>query len=146
MSSVEEPALSEHERYKRQQDERGWAMSCHIAVLAAAILPFGHILGPLVVWLVKKDQYPLVNDQGKESVNFQITMTIFAVILLIVFVVSLLSFIAGDYEAEFPVSLLLSIAAMLLLGIINLVLIVIAAVRSYRGEKYRYPLSIRFIS
>lgn len=144
MSTVEEPAQSEHEIYKRQHDERGWAMFCHVAVLAAFIFPFGHIIGPLVVWLAKKEQYPLVDDQGKESVNFQITMTIFVVILLVVFIVGLLVSVAGD--AGFPATLILSLGGMLLLGIINMIFVILAAIRSYHGERYRYPFSIRFIS
>jgi hypothetical protein len=139
-------ALSEHEIYKRRHDERSWAMLCHIAVFLAIVIPFGHVVGPLVVWLVKKDQYPLVDDQGKEALNFQLTMTIFFIILLIVFVVGLLSFIAGDFNGDFPLTFLYSGLALFALGIINLVFIIIAAVRSYRGEKYRYPVSIRFVS
>ncbi len=141
-----DPARAAHEAYKQQHDERAWAMLCHLAVFSSVIIPFGHIFGPLIVWMVKKEQYPLVEDQGRESLNFQISMTIYTVIILIVFIAALLSFIAGDYDARFPVSLILAIGAFILLGIVNLVLIIIAAVRAYKGEKYRYPLLIHFIS
>lgn len=137
---------SEHEIYKQQHDERSWAMLCHIAVFLAIVIPFGHVVGPLVIWLIKKDQYPLVDDQGKESLNFQLTMTIFSIILLIVFIVGLLSFVAGDFEARIPYTMLYSGLAFVGLGITNFVFIVIAAVRSYRGEAYRYPISIHFVS
>lgn len=139
-------ALSEHEIYKRQHDERSWAMLCHIGVFLALVIPFGHVVGPLVVWLVKKDQFPLVDDQGKESLNFQLTMTIFFIILLIVFIVSLLAFIAGDFDGDFPINIIVTGVSLFVLGIINLVFIIIAAARSYKGEKYRYPLSIHFVS
>jgi uncharacterized Tic20 family protein len=49
-----------------------WAMFCHIAAFAFFIFPFGNILGPLVIWLIKKETYPFVDEQGKESLNFQI--------------------------------------------------------------------------
>jgi uncharacterized protein len=137
---------SEHEAWKRVQDERSCAMLCHVAVLAAMVVPFGHIIGPLVAWLAKREQYPLVDDQGKEALNFQISMTIYTVLILVVFVVGLIEIISGQVEDTVPLTLLLSGAALVLLGIINVVLIVIASVRSYRGERYRYPLSIRFVS
>ncbi|MBE0644474.1 MAG: DUF4870 domain-containing protein [Bacteroidetes bacterium] len=142
----DDPAAAAHESYKKEQDERSWAMLCHLAVFSSVIIPFGHIIGPLVVWMVKKEQFPLVADQGRESLNFQISMTIYTVIILIVFVVSLLGFIAGDYHEKFPTPLILSSASFLVLGLVNLVMVIIAAVRAYKGERYRYPLSIHFVS
>ncbi len=142
----EDPDRIAHEAYKKEHDERAWGMLCHLAVFSSAVIPFGHILGPLIVWMVKKEQYPLVEDQGRESLNFQISMTIYAVIILIVFVASLLGVIAGDYHDEFPATLILAGAALLILALLNFVFIIIAAIRAYRGEKYRYPLSIHFVS
>lgn len=141
-----EAPLSEHELYKRQQDERSWAMLCHISVFLSAVIPFGNIVGPLVVWMVKRDQYPLVKDQGRESLNFQITMTIFSGILLIVLIVGLISFAAEDNQGPFPRTALFAGLGLLALGIINTIFIIIAAIRSYKGEQYRYPFSIHFVS
>ena len=58
-------------------DERTWAMFCHLSTLAGWIIPFANLIAPLVIWLVKKDQYPMVDDQGKEALNFQINITIY---------------------------------------------------------------------
>ena len=90
-------------------------------------IPFGNILGPLVLWAIKKDEMPSVNEHGKESINFQISMTIYTII-------------AG-------LSILLAIGIVLLPAIIvlNLVLVIIAGVKAANGEFYRYPLTIRFI-
>ncbi len=55
-----------------EKDARTWAMLCHIGAFAGYIIPFGHIIAPLVIWLIKKDESPFVDDQGKESLNFQI--------------------------------------------------------------------------
>ena len=114
-----------------QSDERQarmWGMLCHLSALVGFIgVPFGNILGPLVVWLIKKDEFPFVNDQGKESLNFQISMTIYTVIAVI------LAFF------------LIGIPAVLVLPIIDVILIVIASVQANNGEAYRYPLTIRFI-
>ncbi len=106
--------------------EKTWAMLCHIASFAYFI-PLGHVLGPLIVWLIKKDESELVDDQGKESLNFQISMTIYLVIA-IPFVI-----------------LLIGIPLLIALGILDVVLVVLAAVSAAQGNPYRYPLSIKFI-
>ena len=58
------------------KDERMWGMFCHLAALAGFIIPFGNIIGPLIVWQIKKEEFPFVEDQGKESLKFQISIFI----------------------------------------------------------------------
>lgn len=108
-------------------EERTWGMFCHLAALAGYVIPFGSIIGPLVVWLIKKDQMPFVNDQGKESLNFQITVVI-AMIVSGVLMFVLIGF------------LLLAAVA-----IADLVFVIIAAIQANKGVAYRYPYTIRFI-
>lgn len=55
-------------------EERQWGMFAHLATLIGLIIPLGSILGPLVIWLIKKDTMPFVEDQGKEAVNFQLSL------------------------------------------------------------------------
>jgi uncharacterized Tic20 family protein len=111
-----------------EKDERMWAMFCHLASLAGYTgIPFANILGPLIIWQIKKGQSPLVDDQGKESVNFQISLTIYVL-------VGLLSLCIG-----------IGIIVLPALGIFDLVFTIIAAVKANQGEMYRYPLTIRFI-
>lgn len=110
-----------------EKDARTWAMFCHIGAFAGYIIPFGNIIAPLIIWLIKKAESPLVDDQGKESLNFQISVTIYA------FVALLLTLILIGY--------ILFVALM----IFDLVMVIIAAVKVNSGEKYRYPLCIRFI-
>lgn len=110
------------------RDERMWGMLCHLSALAMFILPAaGNIIGPLIVYLIKKDEYSFVDDQGKESLNFQITVTIlmFASAILIIIGIGILLLLA--------------------IGIAALVFTIIAAVRANEGEFYRYPWSIRFL-
>jgi hypothetical protein len=110
------------------RDERMWGMLCHLAAFAGIIIPIaGNIVGPLIVYLLKKDEYSFVDDQGKESLNFQITVT------LLVFASGLL--------------IIVGIGALLLavIGIAALVFTIIAAVKANEGEFYRYPWSIRFL-
>jgi len=111
-----------------QKQERMWAMICHLAALVAFIgIPFGNVLGPLVIWLIKKNEMPLVDVNGKEALNFQISMTIYFV------VAGLLAFIV------------IGIPLMFMIGIANLVLVIMAAVKVNNGEEYQYPLTIRLI-
>lgn len=108
-------------------EERTFAMLCHLAALSGYVIPFGNLVGPLVIWLLKKEQYALVDDQGKESLNFQITVSIAAVIGFI------LSFV------------LIGIPLLILVGIGALVLTILAGVKANNGVAYRYPFTIRLI-
>ncbi len=108
------------------RDENMWGMFCHLSAFAGYIIPFGNIIGPLVIWLLKKDEYPLVDDQGKESLNFQISIAIYAVISLILALVI--------------IGFLLLIA----IGILNLVMIIVASIKANEGVRFRYPLTIKF--
>ena len=109
------------------KDSKTWGLLCHLVALAGFIIPFGNIVGPLVIWLIKKDEMPFVDDQGKESLNFQISMTIYTLI-------------AGLLIFAFIGFVLLPAVA-----ILNLVFIVIASVKANQGIRYRYPLCIRLI-
>jgi hypothetical protein len=105
-----------------------WATLCHLTALTLFVgIPFGNILLPLVIWLVKKQEFPFVDEQGKESLNFQISMTIYGII-------------AGLLCYVFIGFILLPIIL-----VANIVLIIIATVKTSRGEGYSYPLTIRVI-
>ncbi|HEX4950373.1 MAG TPA: DUF4870 domain-containing protein [Blastocatellia bacterium] len=114
--------------YETSKDDRTWGLLCHLAGFAAfTAIPFANILGPLVVWLIKKDQSWFVNDQGKEAMNFQISMTVYFII------------------AGILIFILVGIPLLIVLGIGWLVLMVIAAIKANEGVTYRYPLTLRFI-
>ncbi len=105
-----------------------WAMFCHLAGLCAFVIPLvGNIVGPLILWQIKKDEYPFVGEQGKEAVNFLISMTIYGLIS------AALSFVCIGFFL---------LAAV---GVVDLVFLLIAAVKANNGQHYRYPLTIRFI-
>jgi len=111
------------------KDACTWAMLCHIAGLGWLVVPaVGGIIGSLIVWQIKKDLSPFVNQNGKEALNFQISMLIYAI------VAGLLCFICVG------MFLLPAVA------IADIVLAIIAAVKASNGEAYRYPLAIRFIA
>lgn len=114
--------------------ERVWHMSCHLSALAGLLVPFGNILGPLIIWQMKKHELPSMDPHGKAAVNFQISVTLVAIAG---FVVALgLSFVCVGYLL-FPL-----VAAVAVCG---LVFAVVAGVKANDGQEFRYPWSIEFI-
>ena len=101
---------------------RTFGMLCHLMALAGYLVPLlGNILGPLIVWLVKREEHPFIDDQGKESLNFQITV-------VIALVVSGLLMCVGVGFVLVP-----------LVALVALIFIIIAAVQANSGQRYRYP-------
>jgi uncharacterized Tic20 family protein len=110
------------------KEELNWAMFCHLAALSGFVIPLGNVIGPLIIWLIKKDTMPLVNQHGKEALNFQITV-------LIAFLISAVLTI-----------ILIGFLLMVVVGIGALVLTIMAAVKVANGQAdYRYPWALRLI-
>jgi len=114
------------------KDARMWAMICHLSALAGFVVPMiGNIVAPLIVWQIKKEEFPFVDEQGKEAVNFQISMSLYMLISAPIWI--LLSFVC--------IGVLIPVA----ISIVDLIFLLIAAVKANDGHHYRYPLTIRFI-
>ncbi len=109
-------------------DEKTMAMLAHLMSFAACFIPLGNVLGPLVIWLLKKDTSPFVDAHGKESLNFQITWMIYYMVSAVLTLV------------------IIGIFLLLALAIAQIVLAIIAAVAANSGKSYRYPLTLRLIS
>jgi uncharacterized protein len=109
------------------QDDRTWGMLAHLSGLIASLLGGMSFLGPLIVWLIKKDQ-PFVADQAKEALNFQIAMTIVIMI--------------GIATAFFCIGFII----LPLVFIASLVYSIIGAMEANKGVYYRYPYTIRLIN
>ncbi|NLA68867.1 MAG: DUF4870 domain-containing protein [Gammaproteobacteria bacterium] len=115
--------------------QRQWALFAHLSALSALFTGgIGAVIGPLVIWLVKKDTMPFVDDQAKEALNFNITVAI-AVIALSVIGTILLIVLVGF------VFFFLAFAV----GIYWLVMTIIAAMKANEGVAYRYPFTLRLI-
>ena len=119
-------------------EERQWAMFAHLSALLGGLVTsafggWGFFLGPLVIWLMKKDTMPFVADQAKEALNFNITVSAVMVVLVILGLVTL------------GIGFLLTGPLMMLIGLAALVLIVIAAIKANEGIAYRYPLTVRLV-
>jgi len=108
------------------KDARMWAMWCHLGGLAGYIgIPFGNILVPAVIWMLKKDSHPFVDQQGKEALNFQISMTIYA------------------FVAALTLLIMIGIIILPILILAGVVLSIIAGIKANDGIAYRYPFTIR---
>ena len=120
-------------------EEKQWAMFAHLSALLGGILTsgwagnIGFFIGPLVIWLMKKDTMPFVADQAKEALNFAITVSLVFLALLILTVMTL------------GIGAVLSIPLMLVVGVTALVLVIIAAIRANEGVAYRYPFALRLV-
>lgn len=108
--------------------ERNWAVLCHLGGFGLYLIPtVGHVLVPLVIWLLKRNESPFIDENGREALNFQISVTIYGVIA------GVLAFV------------LVGFVLLAALAVFQFVLMVIASVRASQGESYRYPLTLRLI-
>jgi uncharacterized Tic20 family protein len=133
----------------RDQTVRTWSMLCHLAALAGFIFPLGTVIGPLIVWQIKKNELPEIDPHGKESVNFQLTVLILNIIAtFIIFSILGIGFGFGQLWRS-PLSLLGGGFGLgIILAIINVlawVLAIVAGIKANNGEFYKYPFAIRFI-
>ncbi|AZF18649.1 DUF4870 domain-containing protein [Pseudomonas sp. R3-18-08] len=106
---------------------RQGAMLCHLAAFLGFVFPFGSVVGPLILWQMKKEQDAFIDDQGKEALNFQITVAI-AWIACIVLAFAVIGFFL-----------------MIALGIATVVLTIIGSIKANKGIAYRYPLTWRLV-
>ena len=103
------------------------AMLCHLAAFLGFVFPFGSVVGPLILWQMKKEKDAFIDDQGKEALNFQITVAI-AWIACIVLAFTIVGFFL-----------------MFALAIATIVLTIIGSIKANKGIAYRYPLTWRVI-
>ena len=108
-------------------EAKQWAFFAHLSALVGFVVPFGSLIGPLIIWQMKKNEMPFVDDQGKEALNFQITMVI--------------AFVASCILMLVLIGFLLAA----IVGIMDLVYTIIAAIAANNGQVYRYPFNLRLI-
>ena len=119
-------------------EEKQWALFAHLSAIVGGILTghmfgWGCFAGPLIIWLIKKDTMPFVNDQAKEALNFNITLAIVGFALLLLTLMTL------------GLGLLIAIPVGAVVGIGWLVFTIIAAIKANEGVAYRYPFAIRLV-
>ncbi len=119
-------------------DERSFSLLMHLSLLGHIIVPYFAIAIPIVMYLVKKGQSPFIDDHAKESINFQLTLLIYSILLPV------LAALIGALTCG--VGLVLIIPALFGPYILGLIGMVMATMAANRGEFFRYPMSFRFLS
>jgi uncharacterized Tic20 family protein len=121
--------MSTGEPLAQSSEERMWGMLCHLTALSGFLTGgLGFILGPLIVWLIKKDQFRFVNDQGKESLNIQISMMIYSIISGLLIIIGI------------------GVVFLLAIVVVEIVLPIMASIAANEGKYYKYPLTMRFLN
>ncbi len=116
--------------------EINWSMAAHLSALAIFVLPaLGQIVGPLVIWLFRRNVSPFVAEHATEALNAQISYTIYSIVISVVAVIFFITVIL------IPLAILLFVA----LAIFWLVTLILSTMAASKGQNYRYPLSIRLI-
>ena len=114
-------------------DARQWAMLCHLSAVLGWLMPLGNLILPVVLWQMRKGRDAFINEQGKESVNFQVS----ALLAMVVGSACLIS------SASFLVTI--GLLVIVVVAIAMLVLPIIAGVKANKGHHYRYPFTWRLI-
>ena len=108
---------------------RNWAVAAHLSGLSLYLgIPFGNIIGPLLIWLFKRGESPFIEAQAKEALNFQLSITIYGVV------------------AGLLIILLVGVFLIPIVLILQIVLTIVAAVRASEGKAYTYPFTIRLVA
>ena len=113
---------------KIKKEHRNWAMACHLSALFMLLgVPLANVIGPLVFWLLKREEHKLIDYSGKESLNFQISMSVYMIAAFIL------------------IFAVIGIIILPILIVVNVIYVIIASIETSEGKKYKYPLTIRFI-
>jgi len=108
-------------------EETNWGMFAHLSALLGFVIPFGNVVGPLVIWLTKGKESAHVAEQAKESLNFQITVALAFLVCFVLAFVVIGFFLMG------------------VVALADLILVFIAAFAASKGEAYRYPFAVRLV-
>lgn len=114
-------------------NEKQFALFVHLSALLGFFIPFGNIIAPLVLWQIKKNESAFIDDQGKEAVNFNLTLLLVGLGLVILTLIT------------FGIGALLTVPLGLALGVVWLVFAILAGMKANEGVVYRYPYILRLI-
>lgn len=140
-----------------EQSIRRWAMWCHLSVLLSIVIstllliPFLGVLIPYTVWRIGRDRHPFIDAQGREAVNFQLSMSIYFVVALVLWLFLAFSVCAvtisntSTFVNSLSAVAFLGIAIVILFAIFQGCACIVAAACAYRGQSYRYPFVLRFL-
>lgn len=124
-AQVQEPVQKQGQELS--QDERNMGIAVQVSSFAGYIIPFGSILGPFIVWLMKRDEMPFVDECGRNCINFKISLMIYMMISAVLMFVGIGFLLIG------------------VLAIVDIVFTIIAAMKASEGVSYKYPMTIKFL-
>lgn len=124
VASVEAAGIPSAEN---ERDQRVWCMLCHLSALLGYIVPFAHVLAPLLIWIAKRNTTRGIDDAGRESLNFQLTVSLFGLVGIML-------------SAVF-----IGLVMLFTLVVFHFCMTLVAALRAQRGESFRYPLTLRIV-
>ena len=134
-----------------QDDFHLWALFCHLSIFLSIVIPLANYIVPLVLWLLKRKESPLVDHHGKESINFQISRLIYGMGILVFLAFSILPWIFLKSKMTLALAGLLSlpvlasITAGLVLILAGIILPIVAGIKAFHREDYRYPAILRYV-
>lgn len=117
--------MSDFEQLSR--DDRNMGLAVHLASFSGYLIPFGSILGPLIVWLMKREEIAFVDSCGRNCLNFKISVMVYAIISMILMFIGIGFILLG------------------VLAVFDIVVTIIAAMKASEGISYQYPLTIKFL-
>lgn len=109
------------------RDEKNMGIAIHASSFAGYMIPFGSILGPLVVWLMKRDEIAFVDKCGRNCLNFKLSLMIYMMVSAVLMFVGIGFIMVG------------------ILAILDIVFTIIAVMKASEGISYQYPMSIKFL-
>ncbi len=114
------------------RDAKMWATLCHLAGFLSFVgIPFAGVIGPLAIWLVKREEHPLIDENGREALNFQLSLVVYSII--------------GFLLCVTVIGMVIGIPLLLALFVIEIILLAVGAYKTSQGEEWRYPLTIRML-
>jgi len=113
---------------EREQQGRQWAMFLHLSLLAGLAAPGAGLVAPILIWQIKKTEYPELDDHGKAVVNWIISFVIYVTVSALL------------------VMVVVGIPLLVVLGVLAVVFPIVGAIKANNGEVWNYPMSIRFFS
>ena len=127
------------------KNDNNTAFLIHLSAFFGYVIPFGAIVGPLVIWEINKDKSEFVNENGKQAINFNLSYLLYTFLLGLSVVPFILRSVLSEFHHLDPFGIITAGSLIGVLAIVKFVLIILAAVSANQGEVYHYPLTIKFI-
>ncbi|MBF4492764.1 DUF4870 domain-containing protein [Flavobacterium sp. JLP] len=145
--------------------EKNTATFTHLSTLTQYIIPFGNYIFPILIWTSYKDKSEFVNHHGKQTLNFQLSLLLYTLVLALIAIPIFLTvflqnipmeavfndenFVIRNFDFQGNIGLIsIGLTAVLLFGLLKFVeffLVIYASIKASNGELYKYPLTIPFI-